>query len=648
MTARRFILSHHRSPGDIVVMTALVRDIHLSYPGQFEIAVKTSAADVWKHNPHVVPAAELAGKHPQMVRLDYGAGIREQNHATVHFLSYFHKDFNKRTGLDVKVHKPYGDLHLSEEERTAPLVSGRYWIVISGGKSDATVKVWDAQKFQAVVSQLRARGLGVVQIGSTDSGHWHPPMDGALNLVGRTDLRDMMRLIYHADGVVCGVTAAMHMAAALERPCVVLAGGREAWWWEAYVPQNTGFGGPEIAQGLRVPHKFLHTIGVLACCRNHGCWKNKTVPINDDKSLCYWPVTHSHQPVPKCLDLITPHHVMEGIMQYYTDGTLPPIRLLTADGQPASPEELGITSQPPVLLHEPNGRIKKVTSTVLRPAATKTSPPAEPPLPESLFDHPDVGGKYTVCVLFYGPESHFEMHRRCLEGILNSTPADRVDIRVASNELNPQSLALIAKHQETGRISKHYRHETNDYKYPIMREMFFDPGLPITTKWVVWFDDDSIVRDEKWLLRLSHSISQYHRRDNAHMFGSKFVFPLAEGQKQVFRKRPWFRNKLWRLRSGKPSPTGNTSHFCAGGWWALTHEAIVKADIPDLGTGLTHNGGDWQIGEQLYQAGYSIKLFNNNKQYIHTSSSPRRGVTMPVPGAGKAITPQAIRPMARR
>jgi hypothetical protein len=80
---------------------------------------------------------------------------------------------------------------------------------------------------------------------------------------------------------------------------------------------------------------------------------------------------------------------------------------------------------------------------------------------------------------------------------------------------------------------------------------------------------------------------------------------------------------------GAGSPNGNRIIFTTGGFWAITTEAMRAADIPDLGTGLTHNGGDWQIGEQIYQAGYGIKQFNGKKQFVRTSSVDRRGVTKP-------------------
>ena len=75
------------------------------------------------------------------------------------------------------------------------------------------------------------------------------------------------------------MTLLMHLAAAVEvaggmdngqwtmpknRPCVVVAGGREPAQWEAY---------PH--------HQYIHTNGALRCCDHGGCWKARTVPLGD-------------------------------------------------------------------------------------------------------------------------------------------------------------------------------------------------------------------------------------------------------------------------------------------------------------------------------------------------------------------------------
>lgn len=288
-------------------------------------------------------------------------------------------------------------------------------------------------------------------------------------------------------------------------------------------------------------------------------------------------------------------------------------------------------SRNPVARMEGRGRV---------PTAAAVQPGPVPTLPEKqIFDHPDVGGKFTICVLFYGPDKYYDMHRRCLEAIVHTVPRERMELRVGSNELNQRSLAMLRDYTDRGIIAKHYRHDTNALKYPVMREMFYDKAYPITTKWVIWFDDDSIAdRTPQWLAFLGQQIIQSHRHENAHMFGAKYVWSLQPGQKEWFESRPWHRKRPWRTSNGKPAPNGNRILFATGGWWALTYEAIVACDIPD--PALNHNCGDVTIGEQLYQGGFNLKMFNGKKQVVHTSSVGRRGVTTPAPGTPRFVPHQ--------
>jgi len=658
----------------------MVRDLKLSHP-EIEIDVDTTCMDLWRHNPHLTRLWNHNRKHPkadkpgvQFIKCQYGKGIREQNSETIHFAAYFHRNFKKQTGIDVPVLFPYGDIHLSEEERTQPIIPQRNWILLSGGKSDFTIKVWRTDYFQTVIDELNKMNLGVVQLGSNDRGHWHPEVTGTINMIGKTNLRDMMRMIYHSDGVICGVTVAMHMAAALGRPCVTIAGGREAWWWEAYVNENSGFG--PASGNIPMPHKFLHTIGLLDCCRHHGCWKNKVVPMNGDRLVCKRPIHRPGMPIAECMDMITPAHVMEAVMAYYQDKSLPPITV-DASGvapplaPPAMPPGVAAAGNQQVVPRKPVNLIDAVSGNGNGVAPTDTAgivqvpqynaamletrgpnhqhvgvatrPGGSPQFSdETVFDHADVGGRFTACVVMYGPEAYFNMHRQCLSTLIATMPKGRLDLRVASNELNQKSVDMIEEYVAQGLVTKHYQHPTNDFKYPLMREMFFDTSCPITTKWVLWFDDDSMCDVEpSWAFVLAQHIVQHYRNGNNHMFGAKHTWTTNQKTRDIFRSRPWYKGKPWRSRNGKPSPNGNKIVFATGGFWAITHESIVKADIPDLGTGLTHTGGDWQIGEQLYQAGFNVKQFNGKKQFIRSSSVDRRGITMPTIDKISGVTPVA-------
>jgi hypothetical protein len=329
----RLLLDHRYALGDTVLMTALVRDIHRAYPGRFEIGLNTHWTPVWANNPHVTQFADGSKPPPRRVEIHYGAGIVEAGRGRkTHMLAWYHEDFRRRTGLAVPVTFPGGDLHLTDAERR-PFISGRYWVILSGGKLDLTAKWWPAENAQKLVDTLGAYGIRFVQVGAAHSAHIHPPLSGVLNLVGKTEnARDLFNIILHADGVVCGVTGAMHIAAALERPCVVLAGGREEPWWEGYSGAYKAFG-PNCPDP-KVPHRFLHTVGTLHCCSSKGCWKNRTVALEaKDRSsegqrrLCVEVVRRPDSPArPLCLDRVTVDHAAEAVLSYYADGTLPALR----------------------------------------------------------------------------------------------------------------------------------------------------------------------------------------------------------------------------------------------------------------------------------------------------------------------------------
>lgn len=324
MNKRRFILTHKLAPGDVVASTALVRDIKLKYGREVEVDFRTNMDAVYEHNPYLTPLRDndASSEH---ITLCYGRGITAAGREKIHFTAWFHRDFNNKSGLDVTPRHSKPDLHLSEYEKDNPPITGRYWLVLGGGKMDMTTKHWDYGRYQEVIDRLRPYGLRFVQSGALKKGHIHPPLDNVLNIVGWGYIRQLMWQVYHAEGVICPITCAMHMAAAFDKPCVVIAGGREEPWWEAYVDDYGAFG-PD-AENVPVPHKYLHTLGLLDCCETKGCWRKKTVKISDDTSVCHRPVTSvtSEQVIPDCMDMITTDHVVEAVMSYYLDGTLSPI-----------------------------------------------------------------------------------------------------------------------------------------------------------------------------------------------------------------------------------------------------------------------------------------------------------------------------------
>ena len=64
-------------------------------------------------------------------------------------------------GLRIRVTDFKGDIHLSEEEKAwtahvaaTDAASVPYWLLVSGGKFDYTIKWWDRDRYQQVVDLL--------------------------------------------------------------------------------------------------------------------------------------------------------------------------------------------------------------------------------------------------------------------------------------------------------------------------------------------------------------------------------------------------------------------------------------------------------------------------------------------------------------
>ncbi|MGH7140201.1 MAG: glycosyltransferase family 9 protein, partial [Pirellulales bacterium] len=317
----QLVLQSFQSPGDVVMLTAAVRDLHLAHPGRFQTDVRTSVPALWENNPYVTPldAATLSVK---TVEMHYDL-INQCNTLPYHFVHGYVQHLERQLGIDIPVTSFHGDIHLAPDEKQWMSqveelgFDGAFWIVMAGGKHDFTAKWWNPGSYQEVVDHFRGR-IQFVQCG--EDGHFHPPLDGVINLVGKTDARQFIRLMYHAAGVLCPVTYAMHLAAAVEtkpgrpshRACVVIGGGREPPHWEAY---------PH--------HQYISTVGALPCCQNGGCWRSRCQTVGDGDAkdqqgaLCERPVQVSPQlRIPQCMEMITAEDVIRRIELYYEGETL--------------------------------------------------------------------------------------------------------------------------------------------------------------------------------------------------------------------------------------------------------------------------------------------------------------------------------------
>ena len=141
---QRLILRSFQSPGDVLMLTAAVRDLHLAAPGRFRTDVRTSAPALWENNPHLTRLHETeAGV--ETLDMHYPL-VHQSNQRPYHFLHGYCQHLEERLGLRIPVTRFAGDVYLTPEERETPPpgadrgVPERFWIVVAGGKFDFTAK----------------------------------------------------------------------------------------------------------------------------------------------------------------------------------------------------------------------------------------------------------------------------------------------------------------------------------------------------------------------------------------------------------------------------------------------------------------------------------------------------------------------------
>ena len=277
-----------QAPGDTVAMTAALYSLHNAYPGKYCTSVESPWPEVFEYNPYVskAPGAE--------VRMHYPA-IHKANERAIHFMQGWCEFLGMALGIHVPLLTNRPILYFPNP--TPP--EEDFWVVCSGGKNDFTNKLWGQHNYQDVVNRLKGT-VNFVQVG-TD----HQVLGNVESTVGKTSLRDLFNIVRRAKGVLCGVSLLMHVAAALGKPAVVIAGGREPVAWNTYPKQH-----------------YLHTVGMLPCS---PCWRARVVPLGDgsglDADTCERPVNStptmlSRQMLPECMTLIKPSTVADLISRY--------------------------------------------------------------------------------------------------------------------------------------------------------------------------------------------------------------------------------------------------------------------------------------------------------------------------------------------
>lgn len=293
---QKLILANPLAPGDILMSTSAFRDIHKAYPGEYltDVRCPTGCEQIFENSPYITKLDD-ADPEAKKIKLDYSE-IHNSGWSGRPFAYAHTRDLAKNIGRPIPHTSLKPDIFLSQNEILwpSPVVvkhgfEGRYWIINAGIKSDYTLKWYP--HYQKVVDLLKDK-VQFVQVGQKE--HNHPALEGVIDMRGETNLRDLFRLSYHADGALSAVSLQMVVMMALEKPAVIVAGGREGVRWQLFPT-----------------HRYLYTNGALKCCNYDGCWKSKP-------SEC----VNLKNGIPLCMDLITPEMIVESVLMYYKGGRL--------------------------------------------------------------------------------------------------------------------------------------------------------------------------------------------------------------------------------------------------------------------------------------------------------------------------------------
>ena len=273
------------------MLSVALRDLHKSYPTLMRTGVFSCYPEVFFNNPNITYFSKNKGV--PIINLEYNKVRDKLAPLGFHFSDAFIYLLNQMYGLNIQKTSMCPDIHLTEDEMSENIldrlrVKKPYWIINSGVKIDIPIKGYPPDLWQKVIMDLKKAGINLVQAGNQND--IHPIHHDVQSIIGQTNLRDFFSMVFHSEGTIGHVSMHMHVAAAFNKPCVVIAGGREDCRWESYPG-----------------HRYLDTIGLLDCCQQRGCWISYA---EDCKNRWHG------KPYGRCIAMIKPERIVNEVLSY--------------------------------------------------------------------------------------------------------------------------------------------------------------------------------------------------------------------------------------------------------------------------------------------------------------------------------------------
>lgn len=249
----------------------------------------------------------------------------------------------------------------------------------------------------------------------------------------------------------------------------------------------------------------------------------------------------------------------------------------------------------------------------------------------------------TICALFYS--HHPELARRCLSSIEEGLETGHNlvhELRLGLNMVSDEVRVYVrdwanCMTQQHGIPSVLFESKENQFKYPMMRRMFFH--RPLTSEYVMWFDDDSYLDKptESWWRALKSAVF------GMDMVGQLWLMAVQGNQMEWVKTQPWYDPEVGDVPPKKAGKRKESAfQFCQGAWWVMRSVLLKKYNwpVPEI----RHNGGDSMLGELCRQQRLRVGIFHggvriNADAQGKNSQSKRRGFSENRVGHDYAGTP---------
>lgn len=294
---KEYVFANRQRIGDILVMTAGIRDFKNAFPDT-RVNVITTAMHIWDHNKSIDPT--LVPTESNTIKIGPSKLTNASNRLDWHFANAYRMSIEDALNIHIPQGESRPDIWFTEEEYYASrIIKEPYWIIVVGGEKGWGCKMYPLERWQEFINQNK--DIIFYQLGAREDNYQKLIGDNVVDYVGKTQdhntgIRDLFKLFLNAEGSIGLVSFHMHLSGALHKPCIVVAGAREPVSFTQYPG-----------------HQYLATDGCLPCAET-ACWHCNIDSCTD--------LVVNKEKVPKCVDIITPQDLTNALNRYYLGGRL--------------------------------------------------------------------------------------------------------------------------------------------------------------------------------------------------------------------------------------------------------------------------------------------------------------------------------------